>query len=159
MPSLTTHHLYPPFPTDLPTAPLGSISLHTLQDASSSTSECAKLFEACRTLGFFYLDLTGSELGESILRESEELHELQQQFYAHPHEAKDEYGQDRVDPFFSYRWTQCTNGVRDAWGRPGRREMYSVSERPKLIQYFSAHLEVCHLVTRRRHLEDSAAFS
>ena len=128
MPSLTTHHLYPPFPKDLPTAPLGSISLQTLEDASSSFPECATLFEACRTLGFFYLDLTGSELGESILRESEELNKLQQQFYALPHESKDEYGQDKVDPFFSYRWTQCTDGVRDAWGRPGRREMYSVSE-------------------------------
>lgn len=126
MSPLTTHHLYPPFPDNLPTANLESISLSALQDASSSESNI--LFESCKHLGFFYLNLTGSALGESILREVEELHLLQQEFYALPHETKDAYGQDKVDPFFSYRWTQCLDGVRDVWGRPGRREMYNARQ-------------------------------
>ena len=126
MSSRTTHDLYPPFPTDLRTASLGSISLPLLQSSPPSLAESSKLFMACRTLGFFYLDLTGSDLGDSILREAEDLHALQQDFYALPHEVKDEYGRDKVDPFFSYRWTQCTEGVEDIWGRPGRREMYNV---------------------------------
>ena len=128
MSPLTAHNLYPPFPTDLPTASLGSISLYALQSSPPSLPESSKLFTACQTLGFFYLDLTGSDLGESILREAEDLHALQQEFYALPHEVKDEYGRDRVDPFFSYRWTQCMEGVEDVWGRPGRREMYNVSQ-------------------------------
>ena len=127
---LTTHHLNPPFPPDLPTAPLLSISLKELQSSQpSSSSDSSKLFAACRDLGFFYLDLTGSELGESILLEAEKLHTLQQDFYALPHEVKDQYGQDKVDPFYSYRWTQCEKGSLDVWGRPGRREMYSVRQR------------------------------
>ena len=129
MPPLTTHHLYPPFPDNLPTAPLESISLFALQDESPSESN--KLFESCKDLGFFYLNLVGSTLGESILREVEALHLLQQEFYALPHETKDVYGQDKVDPFFSYRWTQCLGGVRDAWNRPGRREMYNARQDSK----------------------------
>lgn len=126
MASLTTHHLYPPFPSDLPTAALGSISLQQLQSSSAATDDSSKLFTACRDLGFFYLDLTTSQLGREILREAEALHALQQEFYALPHADKDEYGQHAVDPFFSYRWTACADGVEDCWGRAGRREMYSV---------------------------------
>lgn len=126
MQPLTTHHLYPPFPSDLATAPLESISLHRLRTSDPFATECSNLFAACRNLGFFYLDLAGSELGEKIVREAEQLHILQQEFYALPHEVKDECGQDKVDPFFSYRWTACTDGVRDVWGRHGRREMYNV---------------------------------
>lgn len=124
---LTTHDQYPPFPSDLPTASLEAISLDALQSSPPSALESSKLFAACRELGFFYLDFNGSQLGESILREAEELHSLQQEFYALPHEVKDEYGQDKVDPFFSYRWTPCAEGVKDVWGRAGRREMYGVS--------------------------------
>jgi len=71
--------MLPPFPDNLPTAPLDSISLAALEDVSSPSAESLKLFESCRDVGFFYLDCTGSQLGDSILREKEELHVLQQQ--------------------------------------------------------------------------------
>ena len=130
MSHLTTHHLYPPFPADLPTASLESISLRNLQ--SQSSSESTNLLDSCRNLGFFYLNLLGSGLGESIIREAEQLHVLQQEFYALPHGDKDVYGMngEGMDPFFSYRWTACGSDaaqVKDSWGRGGRREMYNVS--------------------------------
>lgn len=115
----TTHHLYPPFPSDLPTASLESISLSRLQ--SGDAAESSKLFDSCRNLGFFYLDLTGCQLGERVICLAESLHELQQEFFALPHQDKDQYGRDKVDQFYSYRWTACSDGVRDAWGRPARR--------------------------------------
>lgn len=116
---LTTHHLYPDFPADLPTAPLKSISLAKLEAGDESTS--LAFFNACRNLGFFYLDFTGSELGEHIISDVERLHTLQQKFYALPHEVKDQYGRDKVDGFYSYRWTACHGEVKDLWNRPGRR--------------------------------------
>ena len=130
MAHLTSHHLHPSFPSDLPTAGLLSISLRSLESASTDEHqvESSRLFAACRDLGFFYLDFTGSQLGESIIQEVERLHTLQQDFYALPHEEKDKYGRDKVDPFFAYRWTSCEKGVKDVWGREGRREMYGVSE-------------------------------
>ncbi|KAF2483221.1 hypothetical protein BDY17DRAFT_297044 [Neohortaea acidophila] len=118
MSSLTTHHLLPPFPSDLSTVSLDSISLDELQSSNPSQAE-TKLFAACQDIGFFYLPLEDSELGRNILREAEDLHALQQRFFALPSHAKDEYGRDKVDPFFSYRWTPCPDGV-------GRREMYSL---------------------------------
>ena len=123
----TTHHQYPPFPPGLPTAALLSISLAELQNPRTEQAEATRFFAACRDLGFFYLDLFGSDLGERIVVQAEELQLLQQEFYALSHEEKDLYGRDKVDPFFSYRWAPCIDGVKDVWGRPGRREMYSVS--------------------------------
>lgn len=113
--SLTTHDQYPPFPSNLRTAPLESLSLAALQRYSSTSTSFLHFFKACQELGFFYLDLTGSELGESILKEAEELHTLQQKFFALPHQVKDDYGRDKTDPFFSYRWTACPDGVKDVW--------------------------------------------
>lgn len=149
MSSLTTHHLYPPFPANVLTAPLQSISLEKLQSISSP-NEASKLFESSRTSGFFYLDLVGSELGENVLGESEQLHALQQEFYALPHEAKDEYGQDKIDPFFAYRWTQCMDDTQDVWGRKGRREMYNVSSPTICTCGLDAHLNVCSAASSRR---------
>lgn len=120
--NMTTHHLYPPFPSHLPTAPLLSISLSHLDEPSES-SRC---FSACQDLGFFYLTLDG-DLGRAIVDEAEQLQLLQEKFYALPHEEKDQYGRDKVDGFYSYRWTGCAEGVKDIWARPGRREMYNVS--------------------------------
>lgn len=117
--NLTTHHLYPEFPSDLPTAPLESISLAKLETGDQTV--CSKFFDSCRNLGFLYLDLLGSKLGETIVTNAESLHKLQEEFYALPHEVKDQYGKDKVDPFFSYRWTPCSGDVKDVWGRPGRR--------------------------------------
>ena len=120
---------YPAFPNDVPTAPLLSISLRDLESGVGEASN--RLSQACQDFGFFYLDLEG-DLGEALLREAEELDALQQLFFDIPHEEKDQYGRDKVDPFFSYRWVACKDGVKDHLGRPGRREMYSVSQNARL---------------------------
>lgn len=139
----------PPFPSDLPTAGLVSVPLHALESSPPSSDECSKLFTASRELGFFYLDLIGSELGESILCEVERLYALQQEFYALPHEVKDQYGMDKIDdPFYSYRWTQCKEGVKDVWGRSGRREMYNVSKAHGIL-IVNASLTASFADTRR----------
>ena len=89
---ITTHHLDPPFPSEVPTASLEAISFNALQQSPVSSLESSKLSAASRNLGFFYLNFVGSELGEIILREVEALHLLQQEFYSFDHEVKDEYG-------------------------------------------------------------------
>ncbi|EMC94208.1 hypothetical protein BAUCODRAFT_74629 [Baudoinia panamericana UAMH 10762] len=56
----------PPFPNDVPTAPLLRISLKKLID--QDTDEQQRLWRACCDLGFFYLDLrAGSENGDGEL--------------------------------------------------------------------------------------------
>ena len=121
----TTHHLYPPFASDITTAPLVSLSLRKLQ--SGDDAESKAFFAAAKNLGFFYMDLEGSTLGESIINGAERLQTLQQQFFKRPHEEKEEFSRTKIDPFFGYRKVDL--GVRDGEGREMRNEMYNVSPR------------------------------
>src|SRR5690349_11119634 len=81
---------YPPFPNDLPTAPLVKISLEKLvQDVDS---ERDLLFEACRHIGFFYLDLHNTFLGKTLENSSEELGRLAEKtFLSLSQSEKDRY--------------------------------------------------------------------
>ncbi len=55
----------PPFPDDLPTAPLRIIDHEKLSNGDSD--EIKALFDAARHLGFFYLNLQSSESGRQFL--------------------------------------------------------------------------------------------
>lgn len=119
----TTHHLYPPFPDDITTAPLVSISLTKLQAGDETESKA--FFDAAKKLGFFYLNLEGSRLGESIVNGAERLQELQQAFFKRPHDEKEEYLREKIDQFFGYRRVPLKFKHED--GTPMRNEMYNVS--------------------------------
>jgi hypothetical protein len=64
----TSHTDLPPFPDGLPLAPIAKISHAKL--LQHDKDEAARVLEACRTHGFFYLDLMDSESGEEILKQS-----------------------------------------------------------------------------------------
>ncbi|KAK0259744.1 hypothetical protein LTR02_002605 [Friedmanniomyces endolithicus] len=118
----TTHHLYPPFPAELPTAPLVSVSLAKLK--ASDGAESKAFFDACRSLGFFYLDTTGSPLGCSLVAEAERLNDLQARFFKMPNHEKEEYAREKVDPFFGYRHGDLGTCHDD--GTPKRNESYNM---------------------------------
>jgi isopenicillin N synthase-like dioxygenase len=122
MPLRTSHDQYPPFASDLHTAPLVSISLAKLE--SNDAAESSAFYEASKELGFFYLDMEGSSLGENIVSEAEQLHVVQKQFHALPNEVKEKYLREKIDPFFGYRiFVEKT--YED--GTIGRNENYNVS--------------------------------
>ena len=118
----TTHHQYPPFPDDITTAPLVSISLSALE--AGDEEESAAFFEATKNLGFFYLKLEGSTLGEKIVEEAEALNALQKEFYQRPQEEREEYAREKIDAFFGYRQTKLKVSNED--GTPRRNEIYNV---------------------------------
>ncbi len=118
----TTHHLYPPFPAELSTAPLVSVSLAKLE--ASDGAESKAFFNACRSLGFFYLDTTGSPLGRTLVAEAEQLNDLQANFFKLPNQQKEEYAREKVDPFFGYRHGDLGTCHDD--GTPKRNESYNV---------------------------------
>jgi isopenicillin N synthase-like dioxygenase len=62
----------PPFPS-IPTCPVNTISLANLR---KSPAESEKFFQACKDLGFFYLDLRGDPEGEVMLKEASDLFEF-----------------------------------------------------------------------------------
>ena len=65
----------PPFPDNVPTAPLLRLSLQKLMNGDKHESEA--FVKACTELGFFYLDLRGSMVGEKVLTDAERLFDVQ----------------------------------------------------------------------------------
>ncbi|KAL6695226.1 hypothetical protein J3F84DRAFT_376453 [Trichoderma pleuroticola] len=118
----TSHHLYPPFPDGVVTAPLVSISLAELEADNVAASEA--LFKASKELGFFYLKMDGSSLGEKIVLLAEELHALQNKFDDLPFAEKDQFAREKLHPFFGYRHSEIgpirEDGTRD------RNELYNM---------------------------------
>ena len=82
---------YPPFPEgpDFPCVHLETISLQKLIDHDSTEED--RVFEACKGRGFFYLDLAGPEAGETILKGSEDIARVGEDFMALPTEEKMKY--------------------------------------------------------------------
>lgn len=118
----TSHHLYPPFPDGVVTAPLVSISLAELEADNVAASEA--LFKASKELGFFYLEMDGSSLGEKMVLLAEQLNALQKKFDDLPFAEKDQFAREKLHPFFGYRHSEIgpirEDGTRD------RNELYNV---------------------------------
>ena len=118
----TTHHTYPPFEDNVQTAPLVTISLQKLLDGDASESKA--FFDSACQLGFFYLNLLDSPMGERMVQDAERLHKVQQDFFGLPNPVKDEYTTDKVDKFFAYRFIK--SGVKGADGEFIRQESLNV---------------------------------
>lgn len=124
MPPSTSHHTLPPFPDDIPTAPLLTIHLSKLE--AGDESESSRFFQACKDLGFFYLDMFGSALGERVVSLAEDVNALQNRWWALPNDVKDQYGRPHLHEFFAYRYGEVT-GQYDANGELVRNQNYNVS--------------------------------
>lgn len=118
----TSHHLYPPFAEGITTAPLVSVSLSKLE--ANDAAESRAFFEASKNLGFFYMNMEGSALGERLVSQAEQLHGIQKEFHSLSNQEKDEYARERIDPFFGYR---LTGEFEMADGTIQRNETYNVS--------------------------------
>ena len=118
----TSHHLYPPFPDEIKVAPLVSISLDKLEAGDEDESKA--FFESAKGLGFFYLKLGDSELGQKIVSEAEQLNDLQKAFYKLPQEEREEFAREKIDAFFGYREAQLE--ATDESGEVLRNETYNV---------------------------------
>lgn len=77
---------YPPFPEGLKTIELQTISLSKIQNGD--TTEQDRMFEACKSWGFFYLDLSNCPQGETIHTGSEEIARVGEKFMALPLDEK-----------------------------------------------------------------------
>jgi len=119
----TCHSSYPPFDPSVETAPLVSIKLADLEAGKPETS--AAFWEAAQGLGFFYMDMFDSALGEKVVQGAEQLHALQQKVFALPNKEKDEYRREVVDPFFAYRPAELKVMEKDGV-TPKRTESWNI---------------------------------
>lgn len=88
---------YPPFPDDVPSVSLETYSLAELQKGDKELED--RLFETCKTRGFFYLDLNGSQ-ASSMQQDCDDIARLAEKVFQLPEEEKDKY--PMKDSIFGY---------------------------------------------------------
>lgn len=115
----------PPFPEDLPLAPIAIISYRKL--LQGDPDEAARVLEATKTYGFFYLDLQGIPEGETLLAESEQLHALAKDAFAAPLDEKLQYALERGVSLFGYKPTGRVK-TTDKDQRPDTTEFFNISK-------------------------------
>lgn len=125
----------PPFPSDVPTAPIARISLSKILAGDATASSSA--LEACRTHGFFYLGLRGTEKGEALLTESEELHELARTAFDVPLEYKEQFALVKGVSLFGYK-------------EAGTVKKTDPNHRPDTTEFFNLAKDHFHQVTESR---------
>ena len=121
-----SNHPLPPFPTNVPTAPLVRISLSLL--LSHDPTESHRLFTACKDLGFFYLDLRSTTPGESLVEDADALFDLNEQFFNLPLDEKLKYDFSAQKSYFGYKG--LGKAVVDKKGTLDRNEFYNVASPP-----------------------------
>ena len=115
----------PPFPTDIPTAPLLRLSLASL--ISHDSTELSRFTSACESLGFFYLDLTTHPTGTAILSDADQLFSVGEALFDLPVEEKIKYDFSKThNSYFGYKG--YGSNVIDKAGNLDRNEFYNVSK-------------------------------
>ncbi|OAQ65285.2 1-aminocyclopropane-1-carboxylate oxidase [Pochonia chlamydosporia 170] len=118
----TTYKSGPPFPDDVPTAPLLRLSLAKLQ--AKDPEEIKRFTSACEDLGFFYLDLRGP--GDKILQQSSDLFDVGKELFDLPLEEKKKYNFEHLKSYLGYKHMGAS--VADKHGNLDRNEFYNVGK-------------------------------
>ena len=113
----------PPFPDDVPTAPLLRLSLGRL--LKRDKAEVERFNRACEDLGFFYLDLEGD--GDSLLRDANQLFDVAEILCDLPLKEKEKYDFSSQKSYFGYKAQGAA--VVDRKGNLDRNEFYNVTNR------------------------------
>lgn len=116
----------PPFPKDVPIAPLLRVKLSKL--LSGDQTDIDRLFKASRELGFFYLDVRGEKAGEELVESARELFGEGKKIFDLPVKEKVKYDLGSRGSHFGYKGIGA--GTVDANGTKDRNEFYNVSLHP-----------------------------
>ncbi|TLS22352.1 uncharacterized protein PpBr36_10103 [Pyricularia pennisetigena] len=125
MASETLFEPIPPFPDDVPTASITTISLGALRAGDDVAAR--SLLDACKNLGFFLLDLRGDELGEAMGTDIDQLMgEAGREIMGLSTEAKEQYHVDIAKGCFEgYK----IRGIgKTETNQPDRFEWFNIGE-------------------------------
>lgn len=137
--------IFASFPDNVPTAPLVTIRLKNLID--QDVHEKGRLFEASKSLGFFYLDMRGCEEGEALLDGSNTMFDLIEKFYNLPVEEKLKYDFAAEGSYFGYKGLGAE--VIDGKGTRDKNEIYNVPTPHILTSLITA---LTSIDIKRRHV-------
>ncbi|KJK78081.1 hypothetical protein H634G_06664 [Metarhizium anisopliae BRIP 53293] len=110
----------PPFPDDVPTAPLLRLSLAKLR--AREPDEVRRFTAACEALGFFYLDLGG----DAVLQQADALFDAGRALFDLPLAEKARYDFSRLGTYMGYKAVGAS--VADAAGTLDRNEFYNIGK-------------------------------
>ncbi|KAI0454621.1 oxidoreductase [Xylaria acuta] len=91
----------PPFPNDIPTAPISTISLAGLRSGDHSVA--ASLLTSAQELGFFLLDLRDDDIGKVLVEEIDKLFAMSKIVFNLPKETKQLYLHNAPKSFLGYK--------------------------------------------------------
>ncbi|KAH8725451.1 oxidoreductase [Phaeosphaeriaceae sp. PMI808] len=120
----------PPFPDNIPIAPLLRISLEKL--IAHDSVEEDRCWKACCDLGFFYLDLRTSSDdahaidGLALQRNADQLFDVMKHFYDLDIQVKAQYDFKEQGSYFGYKG--YGEGYVDKLGTRDRNEFYNISK-------------------------------
>lgn len=112
----------PPFPADIPTAPLLRLSLSKL--LTHDPPEIQRLMRASEEIGFFYLDLQDSEHGRGLLDDADALFGVGEELFALDLDEKETFDFSSQGSYFGYKGVG--KGVVDKEGGLDRNEFFNV---------------------------------
>jgi len=115
-----------PFPDDVPIAPLTTLHLHKL--IAGDADEHARLYDASKALGFFYLDMRGCAEGDALLNSAERLFDVSRDVFSLPLEEKNKYNFAKEGKYYGYKAMGAE--VIDGKGTLDRNEIYSMLAHP-----------------------------
>ncbi|PYI01908.1 Clavaminate synthase-like protein [Aspergillus sclerotiicarbonarius CBS 121057] len=119
-----SNNALPPFPSDVPTAPLLRLSLSKLQ--SHDVAETHRLLQACEDIGFFYLDLQDTNIGTNLLTLADELFSLGEHLFSLSLDEKQKYDFASLNSYHGYKSQGAV--VVDREGNLDANEFYNVSK-------------------------------
>ncbi|KAK6442568.1 hypothetical protein LTR95_001191 [Oleoguttula sp. CCFEE 5521] len=120
---------YPSFPQgDFTTVELETISLKKLLDEDAAEQD--RVFQACKTRGFFYLELAGCESGETIRNGADNVARVAERFFQLPQEEKDAQRMQsgQLDGYKSVGAT-----VTDRTGTPDTAEFMNIAKNDMIL--------------------------
>ena len=120
----------PPFPADIPTAPLHRLSLSKL--LTHDPPEVQRLMRASEQIGFFYLDLQDSEHGRGLLDDADALFGVGEELFALDLHEKERFDFSSQGSYFGYKG--LGKGAVDKEGGLDRNEFFNVFPPSPYIQ-------------------------
>ncbi|KAI1259175.1 Clavaminate synthase-like protein [Xylariaceae sp. FL1019] len=91
----------PPFPSNIPTAAISTLSLPTLRSGDTGTAHT--LLTSAQELGLFRLDLHGDEVGEKLIEDIDSLFEASKVIMNLPPDVKNQYLHDPPRSFLGFK--------------------------------------------------------
>jgi hypothetical protein len=122
-PGSSSEAVIPPFPDDVPTAPLLQLSSRKL--LAGDSTECERLLKASTEIGFFYLDLSDTNHGLSLLDDADALFKVGEELFQLSLDEKKRYDFSGQKSYFGYKGQGVT--VVDKQGTLDRNEFYNAS--------------------------------